>query len=126
MIKRIKATTSILFVLSLLTACAATETGSAVDGVWDFTMSSPFGAVNATVTMATDGDVLTGTFDLGNGRIWSMDEGVANGNEISFSLDRDGSPMIYKMTATIEGDAATGTANAMGADVPWSMARRAQ
>lgn len=124
MIKRIKATASILFVLSLLTACAATETGSAVDGVWDFTMSSPFGAVNATVTMATDGDSLTGTFDLGNGRTWSMDEGVANGNEISFSLDRDGSPMIYKMTATIEGDTATGSANAMGADVPWSMVRQ--
>lgn len=124
MINKVKTTASIIFILSLLTACAATETGSAVDGVWDFTMSSPFGAVNATVTMATDGNELTGVFDLGNGRTWSMDEGVANGNEISFSLDRDGSPMIYKMTATIEGDTATGSANAMGADVPWSMVRR--
>lgn len=122
--KKTSLTASLLLVLSLLTACAATPTGSEVDGTWDFTMSSPFGAVNATVTMITDGSALTGDFDLGNGRSWPIEKGMANGNEISFSVDRDGSPMIYKMTATIEGDIADGSANAMGTDVPWTMTRR--
>lgn len=122
--KNTSLTASLLLAISLLTACAATPTASKIDGTWDFTMSSPFGAVNATVTMITDGSSLTGDFDLGNGRSWPIEEGMANGNEISFSVDRDGSPMIYKMTATIEGDTAAGSANATGTDVPWTMTRR--
>ncbi len=117
--------TAALFLgFAVLTSCASAPATSPVDGAWDFSMSSPFGTVNATVTMVTAGDSLTGTFDLGNGRTWSIDEGVANGNEISFSIDRDGSPMVYKMSATVEGDSATGNASAMGADVPWTMTRK--
>jgi hypothetical protein len=73
--------------------------------------------------MATDGDTLTGSFDLGNGRTWAIEDGVANGNEISFRIDRDGSPMVYEMSATVEGDSVSGTASAMGTEVPWSMTR---
>ena len=69
-------------------------------------MSSPFGALTATVIMTAEGDILTGSFDLGDGRTWPIDEGVAEGNEISFRLDRDGSPMVYDMSATVEGDKA--------------------
>lgn len=126
MSNKVKATACIVIIFGLLTACATTPNTSDVDGTWNFSMSSPFGAVSATVTMITDGSSLTGDFDLGNGRSWPIEEGIANGNEISFSIDRDGSPMIYKMTATIEGDSAIGSANAMGADVPWTMTRRGQ
>lgn len=113
-----------LTLLAVMTACTTSPATSPVDGTWDFTMSSPFGAVNATVRMATDGDSLTGTFDLGNGRSWPIEAGVANGGEISFRIDRDGSPMVYEMSASVEGDAAAGTASAMGAEVPWTMTRR--
>ena len=122
--KKTSITASLLLALSLLTACAATPTASEVDGTWDFSMTSPFGEVGATVTIVTDGSSLTGDFDLGNGRSWPIEEGITNGNEISFSVDRDGSPMIYKMTATIEGDSATDSASAVGAEVPWTMTRR--
>jgi len=64
-------------------------------------MSSPFAALTATVIMAAQGDTQTGSFDLGDGRAWPIDEGVAEGNEISLRLDRDGSPMAYGMSATI-------------------------
>lgn len=114
----------LLIALAVLTSCATAPAASPADGTWDFTMSSPFGAVNATVTMMTDGDTLTGSFDLGGGRSWAIEDGVANGSEISFSIDRDGSPMVYEMTATIEGDGAAGIARAMGTEVPWSMTRR--
>lgn len=113
----------ILGLLSALSACATGPSASPVDGSWDFTMSSPFGAVNAKVIMTTDGDTLTGSFDMGNGRVWPIENGVVSGNEISFRIDRDGSPMVYEMKATVEGDTVTGAAQAMGAEVPWSMTR---
>ncbi len=114
----------LLILLAALTACAQGPATSSVDGTWDFTMSSPFGAVNATVTMMTNGSSLGGTFDLGGGRTWPIEEGIANGNELSFRIDRDGSPMIYDMSATVDGDSAAGVARAMGTEVPWTMTRR--
>lgn len=65
-------------------------------------MSSPFGALTATDILATDGDTLSGSFDLGDGRIWPIEDGVTDGNEISFRLDRDGSPIVYDMSGTVE------------------------
>jgi hypothetical protein len=112
-----------LTLLSALSSCATDPASSPVDGSWDFTMSGPFGAVTATVTMVSSGDTLTGSFDLGGGRSWPIEDGVANGGEISFSIDRDGSPLVYNMSATIEGDSATGTASAMGTEVSWTMTR---
>lgn len=118
---------SLLFPLSTLTACATGTPATAsltADGIWDFTMSSPFGAVNAVVTLDTSGDVLIGTFDLGNGRLWPIEEGVASPNEITFKIDRDGSPMVYEMSGTVNGATIDGIARAMGAEAPWSMTRK--
>jgi hypothetical protein len=111
-------------ILILLTSCSTNASLSPADGTWDFSMSSPFGALTATVIMTAEGDTLTGSFDLGSGRTWPIDEGVADGNEISFRLDRDGSPMVYDMSATVDGDSIIGNASAMGTEVPWEMTRR--
>ena len=117
--------TFILLTLStVLSSCAANPSSSPADGSWNFTMSSPFGALNAAVIMTTDGGTLVGSFDLGDGRIWPIEDGVADGSEISFRLDRDGSPMVYDMSATVEGDSVNGSASAMGTEVPWTMTRR--
>ena len=118
---------SLLFPLSTLTAYATGTPSTAsltADGIWDFTMSSPFGAVNAVVTLDTSGDALVGTFDLGNGRLWAIEEGVASTNEITFRIDRDGSPMVYDMSGTVNGATIVGIARAMGAEAPWSMTRK--
>lgn len=124
MFKRIKFTTLMFALLATLSSCATAQSGSPADGTWDFTMSSPFGAVNATVTMSTSGGELSGSFDLGEGRTWPIEEGTVSGNEISFRIDRDGSPLVYTMTAVIDGDSANGSARAMAMEVPWSMTRR--
>lgn len=113
----------LLTLLATLVSCAAGPAASPVNGTWNFAMNSPMGSVSATVMMATDGDTLTGSFDLGNGRTWAIEDGVVNGNEISFSIDRDGSPLVYEMSATVEGDSMAGIARAMGAEVPWTMTR---
>lgn len=96
---------------------------SDVDGLWDFSMVSPMGTVNAKVTIFTDGSSLSGEFDLGEGRKWPIQNGSVNGNMITFSVTRDGAAMTYMMSATIEGDAAKGTATAMGSTADWSMTR---
>ena len=113
----------LLTLLATLASCAAGPTASPVDGTWNFAMNSPMGSVSATVMMVADGDSLTGSFDLGDGRTWAIEDGMANGNEISFKIDRDGSPMVYDMAATIDGDSAAGVARAMGMEVPWTMTR---
>jgi hypothetical protein len=118
---------SLLFSLLTLSSCATVTSSTAsstADGIWDFTMSSPFGAVNAVVTLDTSGDTLSGTFDLGNGRLWAIEEGVASTSEVTFRIDRDGSPMVYDMSGTVNGRTIVGVARAMGAEAPWSMNRR--
>ncbi|HAT58469.1 MAG TPA: hypothetical protein DCS79_06660 [Gammaproteobacteria bacterium] len=118
---------SLLFSLLTLSSCATVTSSTAsstADGIWDFTMSSPFGAVNAVVTLDTSGDTLSGTFDLGNGRLWAIEEGVASTSEVTFRIDRDGSPMVYDMSGTVNGRTIVGVARAMGAEAPWSMTRR--
>src|SRR6056300_102876 len=118
---------SLLFSLLTLSSCATVTSSTAsstADGIWDFTMSSPFGAVNAVVTLDTSGDTLSGTFDLGNGRLWAIEEGVASTSEITFRIDRDGSPMVYDMSGTVNGRTIVGVARVMGAEAPWSMTRR--
>ena len=118
---------SLLFSLLTLSSCATVTSSTAsstADGIWDFTMSSPFGEVNAVVTLDTSGDTLSGTFDLGNGRLWAIEEGVASTSEVTFRIDRDGSPMVYDMSGTVNGRTIVGVARAMGAEAPWSMTRR--
>jgi hypothetical protein len=96
---------------------------SPIDGTWDFAMTSPMGSVNAKVLLVTDGTSLIGEFDLGAGRKWPIEEGLVNGNTISFKVTRDGAAMTYVMNATIDGDAAKGVATAMGSTAEWTMTR---
>ncbi|MEC8860291.1 MAG: hypothetical protein VYE29_09870 [Pseudomonadota bacterium] len=112
-----------LMTLALLLGAGSLQAQSGVDGNWLFTMASPFGEVNADVQLVTDGEKLTGQFDLGNGRVWPIENGVVNGSSISFSVTRDGANMTYLMNADIDGDNAVGAASAMGSTSDWSMTR---
>lgn len=114
-----------LFTLLVLTLFAVPLWAqSTIDGDWDFSMSSPFGVVRAQVTLITEGDTLSGQFDLGNGRIWPIENGTVSGDSISFSITRDGPNLTYGMRADIDGDSASGVASAMGTTSPWTMTRR--
>jgi hypothetical protein len=87
-------------------------------------MSSPFGVLNADVTMQAARGSLQGAFDLGGGRVWPVENGAVSGSEISFNLDRDGSPMVYEMSGTVSSTTVEGTAKAMGTEVPWRMTKK--
>ncbi|MDP2282797.1 MAG: hypothetical protein Q8L06_01560 [Pseudohongiella sp.] len=114
---------NILVLIVALFASTQLWAQSEVDGIWNFTMTSPMGSVNAKVVMITDGSSLTGEFDLGEGRKWPIQGGSVNGNNVNFSITRDGAAMTYVMSGTVDGDAAKGVANAMGSTVEWSMTR---
>jgi hypothetical protein len=88
-------------------------------------MSSPFGEVTAEVDLYVDGSNLIGQFNLGDGRVWNIENGSVQGNEIAFTITRDGpsGDVVYEMRATVTGDSAEGIATAMGSESPWSMTR---
>jgi hypothetical protein len=106
----------------LLAATLGVAAQSPADGTWTFNLTSPMGTIEATVEMKVEGQSLTGTFDMGGGRTWPIQNGTIEGDLISFSLDRDGR-MTYEMKGTVKGETVTGTAAAMGATVEWTMAR---
>lgn len=120
--------TRLLLALTLaIGLTGSTRAAAPLDGQWDFAMSSPMGTVEAVVTLKADGTTLTGEFDLGGGRVWSIDDGAINGDRITFQIDRDrpsGGAMTYGMSGTLKGDTITGSASAMGTTVDWTMTRK--
>jgi hypothetical protein len=122
---RLFARTLVLATAATLVSCASSQgASSAADGAWDFKMTSPFGELAASVSMQAVGGQLSGTFDLGGGRVWPIENGMIADNQFSFSLTRDGSPMVYEMSGTVDGSTVSGMAKAMGMEAPWAMTRK--
>lgn len=110
------------FVSCLGVATLGLSAQSPVDGAWTFTLNSPMGTVSAKVDLQTDGDALTGTFEV-NGATWPIEQGKINGDTVTFVLNRPGASMTYEMLGKVSGDSIAGQAAAMGTTVDWSMAR---
>lgn len=116
----------ILLILTMLVIAACTTVSpplSPAEGAWDFTMDSQMGSVGAKVTMVVTGSTITGGFGLVDGRTWAIENGVVDGSDISFDLNRDGANMTYVMKGQVEGDSIKGKASAMGTTIDWSMTR---
>jgi len=118
-------TSRILAVLACILFSSSVLAQSPADGNWNFSMSSPFGVVNAKVNLVSDGNTLTGGFDLGDGRILPVEEGTVDGSTINFRITRNGmfGDAVYIMSATVDGDQVEGMASAMGSSSGWSMTR---
>ncbi len=102
----------------------------ALDGTWSFVMDSQMGAVTATVAFKTQGETVTGTMTLEDGRVWPIEKGVLKAADLSFTVTRQrptGGSMVYQMTGKLAGDAITGVANAefdgQALELAWSMKR---
>ena len=109
---------------TLLSCTSSAVINSPADGAWDFKMAGPFGAISANVSMQAAGSELSGTFDMGGGRIWPIQNGSIADNQLSFSLSRDGSPMVYEMSGVVDGASESGLAKAMGVEAPWEMTKK--
>ena len=90
--------------LLVLVSCAA-STPPAV-GIWNVEMSTPLGALPATLTIAEDG---TGNFssDMGQQNISGI---MFDGDAVNFStsLDAQGQSITLDFSGTIDGDSLTG------------------
>ena len=81
---------------------------SNVDGVWNTVTNTPMGPQNATLTLATDGDTLTGTMSGPQGAI-DIEDGAVDGDSLSWKANIT-SPMAMTLefSATVSGDEISG------------------
>jgi hypothetical protein len=80
------------------------------DGTWNITMDSPMGAQQATLTLVTDGNNLSGKLGGPQGEM-SFEGGTVDGNNLSWTISIDQPmPMQIETTATVEGDSINGEA----------------
>lgn len=87
---------------------------SSADGVWKTVTNTPMGEQKATMTLATDGDVLTGTLAGAQGTI-TIKDGKVDGDKLTWKADIESPmPMTLSFSATVDGDAISGNV-ALGA-----------
>ena len=87
---------------------------SNADGVWETVTNTPMGQQKATMTLATAGDVLTGTLAGAQGTI-TIKDGKVDGDKLTWKADIESPmPMTLSFSATVDGDAISGNV-ALGA-----------
>ena len=79
------------------------------DGNWNTTMNTPMGAQNATLTLATDGNSLTGKMSGPQGEL-ELQDGAVDGENLTWKADiTTPMAMTLEFSATVEGDEISGT-----------------
>ncbi len=83
-----------------------------VDGTYTIVIKSPMGEQNGTLTVATDGDSLTGRVESGLGNV-DLNDGKVSGNSFSWNMDmKVPMPMTLECEATVDGNVLTGSVKA--------------
>ena len=81
---------------------------SSADGQWETTMNTPMGQQKATITLATDGDALTGTMEGQQGTL-ELKDGAVDGDTVSWKADiTNPMPITLEFSATVDGDNLSG------------------
>jgi hypothetical protein len=80
-------------------------------GTWDVTMSTPMGAQPATLELNEDGGSLTGTMSSAAApAAMEITDGTVDGDALSWVVAMtQPMPMSLEFSATVEGDAISGT-----------------
>jgi len=79
-------------------------------GTWSLTIQSPQGEINAQLTLARDGEQISGTLSSHMGNV-AVKSGRMNGNQIRLTatIDAGGQSVDATLTGTIEGDSIRGS-----------------
>jgi hypothetical protein len=81
-------------------------------GKWEITINSPLGAQKATLELAADGAVLTGTQTAAQGS-GPLENGKVDGNTLTWSAKISSPmPMTLDFTGTVDGDKLSGSVKA--------------
>ncbi len=97
-----------------------------VAGSYDCVVKSPMGDQKSTLTVNVDGDTWTGTNAGAQGSL-DIYDGKVDGNTLTWKMDmKVPMPMTLEGTATVDGDAITGSVKAgMFGSMPMSGTRAA-
>lgn len=100
----------IALTLTVLVGCTASVPPAV--GVWDVEMTTPLGALEATLTVNADGSGMMASEALGEAPISGI---TFDGNAMNFEaeVDAQGQTLVLVFNGTIEGDAVNG---AFGSD----------
>jgi hypothetical protein len=80
----------------------------AVDGNWNITMSTPMGDRQATLSVKSAGNALTGT-QAAEGNSAEIFDGKANGDDLSWKVSiTDPMPLTLEFTGKVSGDSISG------------------
>jgi hypothetical protein len=111
----------ILPVLFLLFLTAVAALAVDVAGTWKGNMDTPNGALEATLTLKTDGNALSGSMTVMDNAT-KIENAVLNGDKISFEVNPEG---IGKITysGTVSGDEMKLTVKVMDNDMPLVLKR---
>ena len=82
----------------------------AADGTWQLTINTPLGAQQSMLTIAVNGDSLSGTQGAASGDQRPIEDGKITGDNLSWkaSITRP-MALTLEFTATVQGDAMTGS-----------------
>lgn len=81
---------------------------SDIDGVWETTVNSPMGQQKATLTLASDGNSLTGTMAGSQGTL-DLFDGAIDGDSATWKANMTSPmPMTLEFSATVAGDEISG------------------
>ena len=81
----------------------------AADGNWNLVIETPMGGRQATLSVKTEGNLLTGS-QSAEGRSTDIFDGAANGNEVSWKVSiTDPMDMTLEFTGAVEGDCISGS-----------------
>jgi hypothetical protein len=91
----------------------AAEDAVAFGGEWEMRIDAGGQVMNATLTIEQDGATFTGSMSM-EGQRMPLRNGVINGNEISAVavMDQGGQSLSIRITGTVDGNRATGEADA--------------
>lgn len=106
-------------------AAGSADEAAAFGGEWDMTIDADGQILRATITIEQEGATFTGKMSM-EGQSMQLKDGVINGNEISMTaiMEQGGQTMEIGITGTVEGDRASGEADAGPLGVARWTARR--
>lgn len=96
-----------------------------IDGTYKLEIELPTGKESSTVTLKTQGSVLSGVSVAEDGSETSFDGGTVDGNGFSVSVDASGpmGPMQITVTGVVEGDDISGTFTGTGFELKFRGSR---
>jgi hypothetical protein len=84
----------------------------AIDGTWNVTVNSPMGAQKSKVTLAANGETLTGA-GIGPDGAKDIADGKVSGDAVSWKVDVTSPfPMTLEFAGKVEGDTIAGQVKA--------------